>query len=357
MDVPDISSCLDPVSADSPTGKDLQYDPEYLDLFKLAKGKEESQFAPGEEPNWRDVKTACIKLLKRTKDLRVMLLLALALLKTDGIHGLVAGMEALKELLEKYWPNLHPALDEDDGDPLERINTISSLSPPPPAYNDPMRFAQRVREVPLTLSRVGKFSLADLVAPAGGSAAVDPKAIDAAFDESPIDHLQDMLEKSKRATTALTGIDTVLTEKVGARKAINFDDLHKAFRDVSMVVAERLTKRGFGAAPTGAETVGTPQPTGEFETGSGATAAAGAGPGRVGTSVATGEIRSAQDVVAAIERICQYYERNEPSSPIPLLLKRAKRLVSKSFIDIVRDLSPDALAKLEVISGEKADPD
>jgi type VI secretion system protein ImpA len=62
-------------------------------------------------------------------------------------------------------------------------------------------------------------------------------------------------------------------------------------------------------------------------------------------------------VVAAIERICQYYERNEPSSPIPLLLKRAKRLVSKSFIDIVRDLSPDALAKLEVISGEKADPD
>ena len=77
--------------------------------------------------------------------------------------------------------------------------------------------------------------------------------------------------------------------------------------------------------------------------------------GRIGVAVPSGEIKSSQDVVALLQRICQYYERNEPSSPIPLLLRRAIRLVSKSFVDILRDLSPDALSKLELISGEKSD--
>jgi type VI secretion system protein ImpA len=64
-----------------------------------------------------------------------------------------------------------------------------------------------------------------------------------------------------------------------------------------------------------------------------------------------GVIATRQDVVTAIDRICEFFERNEPSSPIPLLLLRARRLVSKSFAEVMRDLSPDALGTLSVISG------
>ena len=49
----------------------------------------------------------------------------------------------------------------------------------------------------------------------------------------------------------------------------------------------------------------------------------------------------------------QYYERKEPSSPVPLVLKRAKRLVGKSFVYIIRDLSPDAMSQVRMVSGEK----
>jgi type VI secretion system protein ImpA len=53
-----------------------------------------------------------------------------------------------------------------------------------------------------------------------------------------------------------------------------------------------------------------------------------------------------------LDKICLYYERYEPSSPIPLLLQRSKRLVSANFMDIVRDLAPDGLSQVENLRGK-----
>jgi type VI secretion system protein ImpA len=61
-------------------------------------------------------------------------------------------------------------------------------------------------------------------------------------------------------------------------------------------------------------------------------------------------------VVRTIDRICDYYSRQEPSSPVPLLLKRARRLATGSFVDIVRDLAPDALPQIERVCGVEEKP-
>ena len=66
----------------------------------------------------------------------------------------------------------------------------------------------------------------------------------------------------------------------------------------------------------------------------------------------SGEINSREDVVHVLDKICLYYERCEPSSPIPLLLQRSKRLVSANFMDIVRDLAPEGLAQVENLRGK-----
>ncbi len=55
--------------------------------------------------------------------------------------------------------------------------------------------------------------------------------------------------------------------------------------------------------------------------------------------------------------IINHYEQNEPSSPVPLLIKRAKRLVGRSFVDIIRDLSPDAMSQVKMVSGEEESPE
>jgi type VI secretion system protein ImpA len=72
----------------------------------------------------------------------------------------------------------------------------------------------------------------------------------------------------------------------------------------------------------------------------------------------TGTIRSRDDVVMLLDKISGYYERNEPSSPLPLLLQRCRRLAALSFVDIVKDLAPSALQQVELIAGiakEKAE--
>jgi type VI secretion system protein ImpA len=38
---------------------------------------------------------------------------------------------------------------------------------------------------------------------------------------------------------------------------------------------------------------------------------------------------------------------------VPLMLKRAARLAEMDFMQIMQDLSPDAIAQIRIISGEK----
>src|SRR5262249_22976021 len=72
--------------------------------------------------------------------------------------------------------------------------------------------------------------------------------------------------------------------------------------------------------------------------------------GRIAGGV--GAVQSGQDVLRALEMICEYYRRTEPSSPVPLLLRRAQRLVDKDFMQILNELTPEAIRSLKVIVGE-----
>jgi type VI secretion system protein ImpA len=52
-----------------------------------------------------------------------------------------------------------------------------------------------------------------------------------------------------------------------------------------------------------------------------------------------------------LELVCLYIERHEPSHPAPLLIRRAQRLMTKTFVEIVRDLMPDGLKQIETVAG------
>ena len=65
-----------------------------------------------------------------------------------------------------------------------------------------------------------------------------------------------------------------------------------------------------------------------------------------------GALNSRKDVIRTLEQICTYYKDHEPASPVPLLLRRAIRLVDKSFVEILQDLAPDSLDQIQRLSGE-----
>jgi type VI secretion system protein ImpA len=64
-----------------------------------------------------------------------------------------------------------------------------------------------------------------------------------------------------------------------------------------------------------------------------------------------GPISTRDDVKRALDEICDYYREHEPSSPIPILLERAARLISKDFREVIQDLAPDGLAAIDVLRG------
>ena len=70
-----------------------------------------------------------------------------------------------------------------------------------------------------------------------------------------------------------------------------------------------------------------------------------------GARTVPGQIGSREDVVAALERVCEYYARHEPSSPVPLVLRRAQRLARMDFMEILRDMTPSGVAEAELIGG------
>jgi len=333
----EVEQFLKPVSGEEPCGKDLSYDADFLALEGLIVGKRETQFSAAEEPDWKAVRDGCLALLNQSKDLRVAVILCLALLKLEAAVGLRDGLALLKGLLERYWPDLYPKLDpQENNDPLERINIIASISTPVGTFGDPLRFLQRLREIPLANSpQMGWFSLADIAGdkitlPNGqekpGASAAQIKA---AFRDTKLEELEGCWRAILDSIVLAKDIDRLLTETVGPAQAPDMAALTTILTDIQKNLAPYTSK-----VPEHMQAEG--QITGT--------------PGSEGFAV-NGAIQSRQDVVRLLDLICEYYARTEPSSPLPLLLRRAQRMAQMDFLQIVDELTPAMRAQLEPIVG------
>ena len=58
-----------------------------------------------------------------------------------------------------------------------------------------------------------------------------------------------------------------------------------------------------------------------------------------------------QDAIRAIDLVCAYLERHEPTNPAQFLLRRAERVIDKNFLQLVKELAPDAVKEVSRIMG------
>lgn len=339
----DYESLFAPISEDNPCGEDISYLPEFLELDTLIEGKAETQFSEAVKPEWKVIARRCVDLFKISKHLQVATVLCVASLETKGLVGAADAAELLSKLLREYWESIYPRLDPDDKfDPLERMNIIGSLASPMGTFGDNYRFIERLAEAPLTNSpQLGRLSYSEVRREAGTDgtdAANEQLAHEAAFRDTPPDELDAIANAIERLIGAFKDINTFLNSVPGSDKAPNFDQVMRQLAELSKAVAPYLAKPPEAAAPAGA--------SGSASTSDPSTPS-GAAPGR---SV-PGTIQNRSDVVAAIDRICEFYSRAEPSSPVPLMLQRAKRLVNSDFMSIMSDIAPDSLTNLKNLVG------
>lgn len=336
---------LQPRTDAGPSGENLEYDPVFTALMLAAQPGEERQMGDqviaAEEPDHRDVIQKALAVLERSHDLRAAVVLAQSRMRIDGFEGLAEVTGYIRGLLEDYWDSCHPELDaDDDDDPTMRINSVLGLT-------DANGLVRLVRLGPLSESPAfGRISLRDIAiadgeieAPEDMTRKPDQAMIAAAFKDTKADVLRARLEAVQAVHDDLKAVDAVFDDRTpgqGPDLSVLLRPLRKALQRMSAALGED--------APVGIAA----------EEGA---AGGAAGGGFAGGMVAQGPVTSPEDVRRVLTQIIRYYEQYEPSSPLPLLIHRAHRLVGADFMTIMRDLSPDAVDDLRKLGGIDGDED
>lgn len=341
----DIETLLREISEDSPCGENLEYDPRYIDLGNRIVGTPEDPFThqPYQPPKWTDIRRDTLELLGQTRDLRLILFLIRALSQLEGVAGLEQGLTLLESALDQYWETIHPQLDpDDDNDPVFRVNLLQELC-------DFELSLRPISLIPLIESRaIGRFSgrdfliALDRIPLPAGAGKPDLSSIKAVLRESDPQQLQVLSQSLVSCQQRIVNIENSVTEKVGVSQAPNLQSVRSLLRDISHGLAEVIDSAGLSL---GDETEGEATADAEDDP-AGSSAGKSAKP-----ASGDGAIESRKDVIRTLEKLCRYYAEHEPSSPVPILLERARKLVDMNFIDLIKNLAPDGLGQIETIQG------
>lgn len=330
--VSDLAGLAAPLGEGSPCGDSVEYEVEYLALEEEIQGRPEVEYGDtltqAIAPDWRQVKRLALPLAMRSRDLRLAVYLARAELNLNGVRGFAAGLTLIETLLTEQWAHLHPQLDaDDDHDPQLRINILASLC-------EAAGLLHELRAMPLaSFPALGSVSLRDLELSSGEVAgAVDQEKpslamIEAVFQEAAsTDALDTTLAALEQAYECSVRIEMSLTERVGVGSAIDLGELSALLHRACEAVRQRLPNR-------------VPNPT------------LASAPQTATVAAGRGEIGSRDDVRHTLDRLCAYFAVHEPTSPVPLLLQRARKLLDLSFMDLLHDLAPNGVAQMALVSG------
>jgi len=336
------------VCADFPCGEDLEYDPDFLQLERDAQGRPErvmgDAIQPGEPPQWRAIEASCSALLQRSKDLRITHFLLQANLALHGLPGLAASLELIRDLLDEYWLHVHPQLDaSDDNDPTVRINALAGLTCD--------ANIALLREAVLARSRAfGPVSLRAALNAAGvqhfASEQLSVEELAAALRDADPEQLAQTRQALAAAREACEAIERRVSDQVGSASGVDLSALKQPLRQAQQVLGDYAPG---GELPLSQAQSGADDSPGSDQQSEAQPAQS------LRPSARPGEVSSREEVLQSLDRLLQYYARHEPSSPLPVLLRRAKNLVNADFATIVRDLIPDGLSQFENLRGPEAD--
>lgn len=329
---PGIWQLSQPLAEASPCGEDLERTQllASFDAFRLF--GQVTALEPA--PDWAGIKARSLDALGKSRDLRVLAHLAAAIIRTDGLVAFLGALGVVAQWLEVYWDHLYPRVDEDA---ILRRNTLN-------CFADRIAIVDGLRRAALLSHRqLGTVTLRDIevatgqLSPSGGNGQGPPESeINAAFSASPIGDLNALRAAVDDGFAAVRRIETAMVSHSGVESAPSLEGLTSYLSRVQRIVRERIAAHPDAAnanVGTSLDGVGDSAIEGEQR------------------SVAVGAIRSRQDAIRALDAVAAFFRHNEPSSPVPLFIERAKRLVAKDFLEVLADVVPEAIAQAKIAGG------
>ncbi len=342
----DFASLTAPVSESEPCGPDLDLegDPDYMNFVARAEGLLPASFFGRDDEDrqtvfdrakleFGDQLRTFTKLLDVSRDIRLLTLLAKFLVLNRDLSGFSNCVAAIAALLEERWEDVHPR--GDGGDFALRMVVLQSLDDPPtvilPLQHVPLATSRRFGTITY---RSYMVATGEVKGPDGEEEAPDVSAVEAALMDVEIASLVRMRDDTKTLHDALTKIRAICVERVGYDEAVSFDRLAPLAAKMLAFLNTAVGRRDPTAKLAGVAAAGPGAAAATPEVAGGPKVVLGA------VSVPPGSIASVAAAADALAAVAAYFSRFEPSSPAVLLVRQAKDLIGKSFLDVMRVLVP-----------------
>lgn len=334
---------IEVIGAESSAGINIEYDDDYLKLINMLQEKPEQQFGDliieAQGPDWEKIHDLSGQiLLTKSKDLNVMSFFTQSGIICHGLPDLSQGLELIYKNLQTFWQEMYPKLHDDDGDfdPDYRANALS-------IFNSQDGIIKVIRNSFLIKNSLSQVNF-------------NVKEIENILDNPNISHelyaggterlnidLKIALDQSNSAITAVVNsleyiynIKNLFSEKLDDYE-IKFDHLEKLLSKIKDLIEVGVATPPLAEQNKVVENV-TKSEEIKFVN------------QQVGWE--NYQIASRHDIDMLLEKIYMYFERYEPSHPAPLFIRRIQRLMNYNFYEIMKDISPDSLDRLEMLVGQ-----
>ncbi|WP_199272399.1 type VI secretion system protein TssA [Paraburkholderia acidisoli] len=336
---------LMPVTAESPCGADLEYDPEFIVLASKVAARTDAQYGDfvgvPEPVNWGEIDRECRRLMMRSKDIRLAIVFTRCRTRLTFASGLAEGLRLLASWLTGFPDAIHPQLsvDADRDAALEiRMNALQALT-------DTDGLLADVRDIALTKSSVTRLQLRDIE-----RAFAHPRSSDALAPESVSLQLDDLCVQQPALFASLDeALAHIEAIEVWARTHLegyepDFTPLRRilkhiagraplavAFDSPAQVIDDDVPAFDVREMATGAEA----NPQEEFAT------------SEPRAKPADAPVSSREAALNAMRTARHWFEQHEPSSPIPVLLRKAEHCVGKRYSELVHAVPSELIAQWE----------
>jgi type VI secretion system protein ImpA len=384
----DFDSLLAPVSDDHPSGVELKEHSSLSAVYYQIKDTRDSSRASerqllnarlyGDEqevaridpPDWRKLKSLALDALAtKSKDLWVAAWLIEALTRLDGFAGLRDGFRLTREIVERFWDDIHPRPDEDgyettvaqlaglNGEdaegaliaPIESIPITQGTSYDPLTSRD-YRQAVDLQSITDPERRAQR---------AGEAGAVTMELFNRAVAETSPEFFRNLRDDIDQCLDEFSRLGEALESRCGEN-----EDGYSAAPPASQIrrTLEECRDRVSSLAQ---EILGDPSATDSAAGAETSAADAGSGAGAAGArpAASSGPVANRDEAFRTLLQVADFFRRTEPHSPVSYALEQAVRWGKMTLPELMAELiseegtRDDLFRRVGILKRESSDDD
>lgn len=334
--------CADTEAGDA----DIASQPAFMEMQVALEGKAGSQMGdaviPAQPPNFKRALELCNDLLLQSKHLSLLVGFCKAASGVHGFAGLAGALEMAHSVVDNQWQSIHPQEDKDDPDDpwWERINLLRELT------DDPKTVDHLYSLNLVAVRHIGAYSMRDIDIATGRKAGTEEEKercntnlIRGAFTESAADELAATESAMNSIIGLCDDLDKMFGEKIGA-DAPSFKNIKSRVQECRGVFRDYAgDKLADAQQPPESDETDSDEPVDTEASLPSPETDTNAVESRQ-VSVSSTAFDDRDSVALAFDGVMAFYQKYEPSSPVPILLFRARQMVYKNFFDILRELAP-----------------